>query len=337
MRPAICAVPQQNGSVRCALCRHRCSIGPGGQGVCRVRENRGGSLYSLSSGRIIAEQIDPIEKKPLYHLLPGSACYSVASVGCNFHCLHCQNADIAQYSPSPDGTVPGRDIPPETAVRQALQAGCRSIAFTYTEPTVWFEYALETSARATAAGLYTVFVTNGYITPEALDMISPVLHAANIDLKGFSDDFYRRVCGARLAEVLDGIRDYRRRGIWLEITTLLIPGENDDQQQLDGIARFIADELGPDTPWHISRFFPRHRMTGIPPTPLSSLERALEAGDRAGLRYLYEGNIAGGREQTRCPSCGALVVGRNGYTVTALNLTDGACSSCGKPIAGIWG
>lgn len=336
MHQALCFEPLEQQAVRCGLCRHRCVIGEGKRGICRVRENHEGTLYSRSSGLLVAEQVDPIEKKPLFHLLPGSRCYSVASVGCNFRCLHCQNAGIAQYDDQGSGHIPGRAVTPEQTVSHALQSGCRSIAFTYTEPTVWFEYCLKTATLAAKAGLYTAFVTNGYITPEALGMITPVLHAANIDLKGFSDDFYSRVCGARLEEVLEGIRDYRRRGIWIEITTLVIPGENDDQRQLDGIARFISQELGPDTPWHISRYFPQHQMQH-PATPRSSLDRAFEAGVRAGLRYLYEGNLSDAREQTVCPACGSVVIGRNGYQVTSLNLKDGACGRCGAQIAGIWG
>lgn len=323
-------------TVHCRLCRHRCLIANGKRGICRIRENREGILISLVDDLIVAEQIDPIEKKPLFHLLPGSTSYSLAAVGCNFHCLHCQNANIAQYDDQGSGKLPGHRLPPAEAVRRALAGGCRSVAYTYTEPTVWFEYALATARLAAEKGLYNLFVTNGYITPEALQMIAPVLHAANIDLKGFSKDFYHHVCGAQLAEVLDCIRDYRRQGIWIELTTLVIPGENDDDHQLNGIARFIADELGPDTPWHVSRFFPCHRMQNHPPTPIDSLERALAAGERAGLRYVYEGNVAAGREQTHCPHCGALVVERNGYAINAINLRDGSCGSCGEAIAGIW-
>lgn len=337
MQEALCFEKLAHTAVRCNLCRHRCTITDGGYGVCQVRQNRNGILYSLVSGLLVAEHIDPVEKKPLYHVLPGSRSYSVASAGCNFRCLHCQNASIAQYHNQGTGTVPGRPVSSVEVVRRAREGGCRSIAYTYTEPTVWFEYALETARAAVDAGLYNIFVTNGYITPEALGMLAPVLHAANIDLKGFTDDFYRRVCGARLNEVLDGIREYHRRGIWIEITTLVIPGENDDAAQLNDIARFIADELGPETPWHISRFFPCHRMLNHPPTPKASLELALEAGARAGLKHLYEGNISSGREQTCCPSCGAVVIRRDGYNVIQITLKDGACGSCGKPVAGIWG
>lgn len=337
MKTALCFETLPKNTVRCNLCRHRCTIIDGGRGLCRVRENHGGILYSLSSGLIVAEHVDPIEKKPLYHVLPGSHSYSVASVGCNFNCQHCQNANIAKYNDHGTGNMPGQLITSEETVNKALREGCQSIAYTYTEPTVWFEYALETARLAAKAGLYNIFVTNGYITPEALGLITPVLHAANIDLKGFSDDFYRRVCGARLQEVLKGIREYKQRGIWIEITTLIIPDENDDRDQLNGIARFIADELGPETPWHVSRFFPYHKMQNHNPTPARSLERALEAGDKAGLKYIYEGNVSGGREQTICPSCGAVVIGRSGYSISRLNLNDGACGSCGKPIAGLWG
>jgi len=337
MEKALCFETADKNRVRCNLCRHSCIITDGGRGVCRVRENRDGILYSLASGLIVAEQNDPVEKKPLYHVLPGSRCYSVASVGCNFHCKHCQNATIAQYDDQGTGRIPGQLIPPDEAVRRALQGGCRSIAYTYTEPTVWFEYALTTARLAAEAGLYNIFVTNGYITSAALAMITPVLHAANIDLKGFSDDFYRRVCGAQLKNVLEGIREYKRRGIWIEITTLIIPGENDDAKQLNSIAHFIAEELGPDTPWHVSRFFPCHQMQNHPPTPSSSMKKALEAGDKAGLKYIYEGNVSNGREQTICPSCGSVVIERSGYTIPRTNLVDGSCGSCGKPVAGIWG
>ncbi len=336
MEMALCFEVLENNTVRCNLCQHHCTIANGGRGICRVRENREGTLYSLTSGLIIAEHIDPIEKKPIYHLLPGSMSYSVASAGCNFHCLHCQNADIAQYDDNGTGSFPGRKIPPHELVRRTLESGCHSIAYTYTEPTVWFEYALETSKIAAEAGIYNIFVTNGYIAPEPLQMIAPVLNAANIDLKGFNEDFYQRVCGARLNKVLESIREYKRLGIWIEITTLVIPGENDDAEQLNGIARFIAEELGPDTPWHISRFFPCHKMQNHPTTPTDSLKLAVEAGERYGLRYLYEGNVSGGRESTICPFCGVLAIERNGYKIARINMHEGTCNSCGKKLAGIW-
>ncbi len=336
MREALCYTTVDRQSVQCELCRHACLIPEGSRGICQVRENRKGILYALSSGIIVAEQIDPIEKKPLYHLLPGSRCYSLASVGCNFSCFHCQNHEIAQYVPADSCQVPGRLLEPAQVVERALKNGCRSVAFTYTEPTVWFEYTLETARLAVAAGLYTVYVTNGYMSSQALSLISPCLHAANIDLKGFSADFYTQICGARLDRVLESIREFRRLGIWLEITTLLIPGLNDDQQQLEGIARFIADELGSDTPWHISRFFPRHRLSDRPPTPASSLNRAVDAGIKAGLHYIYVGNSTPDLGQTYCPSCGLLLVERNSYNLTRQLIQHGACPHCQQTIAGIW-
>ncbi len=337
MYKAVCFESLDNGKVRCNLCRHHCIIVEGSRGICKVRENRNGILYSLSSGILVAEHVDPVEKKPLYHVMPGTGAYSIASVGCNFHCLHCQNAQIAKYDDRNTGAMPGTQVSSREVVNRALDTKCSSIAYTYTEPTVWFEYCLETARISAEAGLFNIFITNGYITSEALSMISPVLHAANIDLKGFTEQFYNRVCGARLKGVLDGIREYKKRGIWIEITTLVIPGENDEPEQLQGIAKFISEELGAETPWHVSRFFPCHQMTNHPPTPLDSMEVALEAGDQFGLKYIYQGNISGGREHTICPSCGAFVIGRNGYRVTRINMKDGACGSCGKQIAGIWG
>lgn len=336
MREAAFYAKQHDGSVTCALCRHRCRIKPGARGICRVRENQAGTLVSLVYGRVVAEQADPIEKKPLFHVLPGTSSYSIATVGCNFRCRHCQNHTIAQYEPEALGTVPGRPASPEEIVARAIRAGCRSISYTYTEPTIFLEYALETARMAASAGLKNIFVTNGYITPEALDAIAPWLDAANIDLKGFSADFYSRVAGARLDEVLDCIRDYRRHGIWIEITTLIIPGENDDRDQLEGIASFIADELGRDVPWHISRFFPQHRMADRPPTPAPTLALAVEIGQRAGLRFIYEGNLTGGRENTNCPGCGDTVLQRSGYDVEMSKLADGSCMRCGAKIAGVW-
>lgn len=336
MREALCYTSVDRKSVQCGLCRHACLIPEGGRGICHVRENREGILYTLSSGVIVAAQIDPIEKKPLYHLLPGTRCYSLASVGCNFSCLHCHNHEIAQYVPADSSQVPGTPLKPAHVVQQALKSGCQSLAFTYTEPTVWFEYTLETARLAADAGLHTIYVTNGYISSQALSLIAPSLHAANIDLKGFSEDFYTQICGARLDRVLESIREFRRHGIWLEITTLLIPGLNDDQKQLEGMAHFIADELGCDTPWHISRFFPRHRLSDRLPTPVTSLNRAVHAGVKAGLNYIYVGNCTPDQGQTYCPSCGLLLVERNNYNLTRLLIQHGACPHCHQCIAGIW-
>jgi len=322
--------------VRCGLCRFGCLIGNGKRGHCRVRENRDGVLYSLVYGRAVAEHVDPVEKKPLFHLLPGSRSYSVATVGCNFRCLHCQNYNISQ----PDEESVERSgslVPPQTIVERALAAGCRTISYTYTEPTIFFEYAYEIAVLARAAGLKNIFVTNGYIASEPLAAIAPFLDAANIDLKGFTESFYREVVGASLAEVLDCIRDYRKHGIWLELTTLVIPNRNDSEQELGGIARFIASELGRETPWHVTRFHPTHRLTDQPRTPVNTLRNARRIGLDAGLRYVYEGNVPGeGGENTYCHCCGSVLIRRYGYLVEQNLLDQGKCPACGSGIDGVW-
>jgi pyruvate formate lyase activating enzyme len=323
-------------TVRCNLCRHRCRIAPGLRGICHVRENRAGVLETLVYGMLVAEHVDPIEKKPLFHFQPGSLTYSIATIGCNFRCRHCQNYRIAQVEPDSVGNVHGTFVPPEEVVRKAVQSGCRSISYTYTEPTVFFEYALDVARLATRAGLRNIFVTNGYATPEALDLLAPYLDAANIDLKGYSDEFYGRVTGGRLREVLDCIRDYRRRGIWLEITTLVIPGENDSPDQLEGIARFIASDLGTHVPWHISRFFPQYRMQDREITPAGTLNRAVQAGRMNGLQHLYTGNCADVFENTDCPACGTTLIRRRGFMIPDCSLDQGACRKCGVQIAGVW-
>ncbi|WP_224982513.1 AmmeMemoRadiSam system radical SAM enzyme [Geomonas agri] len=322
--------------VRCGLCRFCCLIGVGQRGRCRVRENRDGVLYTMVYGNLVAEHVDPIEKKPLFHLLPGSRSYSVATVGCNFRCLHCQNYTIAQ----PDEDTVGRSgsfVEPKTVVERALATGCRSIAYTYTEPTIFFEYALETAQLAKAAGLKNIFVTNGYITSEALAVVTPYLDAANIDLKGFSDGFYRQVVGAALGEVLDCIRDYKRQGIWVELTTLVIPNRNDSEEELRELARFIADEVGVETPWHVTQFYPTHRLTDQPRTPVETLQKARRIGQEAGLRFVYQGNVpAEGGENSYCSFCGALLIKRLGYLVEKNLLSNGTCPGCGAVIEGVW-
>ncbi len=324
------------GKVKCSLCRFRCLIADGQRGVCGVRENRAGTLYSLVYGRSVAESVDPVEKKPLFHYLPGSRTFSVATVGCNFRCLHCQNHQIA-HLPMSARPIAGENLPPAEIVRRAVHAGCRSISYTYTEPTIFYEYAYDTARLARQQGLGNIFVTNGYITEEALTRLAPYLDAANVDLKGFSEAFYREVAGATLQGVLDSLKVYRRLGIWIEVTTLVIPGHNDDEAQLKGIARFIAQELGAEVPWHLSAFYPTYRMTNRPPTPVETLRRAREIGFEAGLRYVYLGNVPGeGGESTWCPACRRAVVERRGYRLGAVHIKEGRCGFCGEPQQGRW-
>jgi pyruvate formate lyase activating enzyme len=334
MQEAMFFTREDDTHVRCGLCRFHCLIKDGARGICGVRENRGGILYSLVYGKICAEHVDPIEKKPLYHVMPGSATYSIATPGCNFRCKHCQNYSISQVPH--DEPIRGLARTPGEIVEQARTTQCRSISYTYTEPTVFFEFAYDTARLARKAGLKNIFVTNGYITREALTKISPFLDAANIDLKGFSEEFYRDIVHARLSEVLDCIIEYRKQGIWIELTTLIIPGLNDAEDELKGIASFIMTHLGADTPWHVSQFFPTFDLTDRPRTPVATLQKAREIGLAAGLHYVYEGNVPGaGGENTRCPSCSALLIERYGFTIITNRISKGACPDCGTKIAGI--
>lgn len=334
MKEAMFYEPQGDDHVRCGLCRFRCLIANGARGICAVRENRDGVLYSLVYGRLSAEHMDPIEKKPLFHVLPGSASYSIATVGCNFSCRHCQNYSISQVERNEP--IRGTERSPQEIVQRALANDCSSISYTYTEPTIFFEYAYDTARLASEAGLKNVFVTNGYISREALATIAPFLDAANIDLKGFSEEFYRDIVHARLSEVLDSIIEYRRQGIWIELTTLIIPGLNDSDRELQGIADFMVANLGVDIPWHVSQFHPTFKLTDHPRTPVATLRRARDIGLAAGLRYVYEGNVPGeGGENTSCPSCSALLIKRYGYMIESNRISKGACPDCGAAIAGI--
>ncbi len=335
MKRAMFQEPGEKGNVRCGLCSHRCLIPPGRRGICTVRENRDGTLYSLVYDKVIARNIDPIEKKPLFHFLPGSRSFSIATPGCNFRCKHCQNSDISQLPRDRGGMILGEDFAPESLVEAARRNRCASISYTYTEPTIYFELAYDTARMAAEAGLRNVFVTNGYITAEALREIKPYLHAANIDLKGFRDDFYRTICGAKLQPVLDAIRLYREYGIWIEITTLIIPGHNDSDGELAGIARFIKT-VGEDIPWHVSRFHPTYRLIDKPPTPVETLQRARQIGLQEGLRYVYEGNVPGEGENTLCWSCKKKLIERIGFSVQTNTIQNGKCGYCGAKIDGVW-
>jgi len=326
---------REEHAVQCGLCSHRCVIPLGRRGICAVRENIDGVLYSLVYDKVISQNIDPIEKKPLFHFQPGSLSFSIATPGCNFRCRHCQNADISQLPIDRNGMVVGKPVSLSTIVAAASQHGCSSISYTYTEPTIYFELAYDVARLATETGLRNVFVTNGYITSEALLTIKPYLHAANIDLKGFRDEFYRKVCGAKLAPVLDAIRLYKESEIWIEITTLIIPGQNDSDGELRDIAQFVKS-VGEEIPWHVSRFHPTYKLLDQPRTPVETLRRARQIGLEAGLRYVYEGNVPGQGEDTICWSCKETVVKRFGFSVQENMIRGGKCGYCGANIDGVW-
>ncbi len=321
------------GKVQCNLCSHRCEIKNGRRGICNVRENRGGTLETLVYGRLIAQHIDPIEKKPLFHLYPGSQSYSVATVGCNFKCRFCQNADIAQMPGDRDGIITGKTVSPETIVELAKKGNCKSIAYTYTEPTVYFEFAFDTARLAHKKNILNVFVTNGFMTPEAIQMISPYLDGANVDLKSFSNDFYKKYCGARIEPVKKTLELLKSLNVLLEITTLLIPGLNDSRNELENLAQYIHDALGPEIPWHISRFHPTYKLTDRPPTPVDTLIMAREIGLKAGLRYVYTGNVPGEQgENTFCYNCGNILISRFGFHVQKIMIENSKCIHCDAEI-----
>ena len=333
IREAMLWDPLDDGKAACRLCAHRCVVPPGGKGVCAVRENRGGRLETLVYGEVVAAHADPIEKKPLYHFLPGSKALSIATAGCNFRCGFCQNWQISQAPRRPGGGLAGDPFPPEAVVRAAVDAGCRSISYTYSEPTVFFEYAHDTARLAREAGLLNNFVTNGYMTADALRAVSPWLDAANVDLKAFRDETYRKVCGARLEPVLASIRLMHELGIWIEVTTLVVPGLNDGRDELAAIAGFIAS-VDPAIPWHVSRFHPDYEYTDAPATPVPKLRAAAETGRGAGLRHIYVGNVPGESEDTLCASCDAVLIRRSGFAIVANVLEDSRCPSCGAVLAG---
>jgi pyruvate formate lyase activating enzyme len=334
MKEAMLCQKLGDQNVQCHLCNHRCRIAEGRRGICGVRENQGGTLFSLVYRRLISRNVDPIEKKPLFHFAPGSKSFSIAAVGCNFHCDFCQNYEISQM-PRDQGRILGEDVSPETIVTQAKKAGCRTIAYTYTEPTIYFEYAYDIARAATREGLKNIFVTNGYMTEEALRTLHPHLHGANVDLKAFQEEFYQKRCGAKLEGVLRSLRVMKDLGVWVEITTLLIPGLNDGEEELGNLAQFIVS-LGRETPWHISRFHPMYKMLDLSPTSVAILDRARQVGLKAGLRYVYTGNVPGDPgEDTFCYHCGKLLVDRFGFHIHAYKVKGQRCDSCGSPIDGI--
>ncbi|MHB9030908.1 MAG: AmmeMemoRadiSam system radical SAM enzyme [Candidatus Latescibacterota bacterium] len=333
MKKALLNEPIGDKHIHCYLCAHHCRIAPSKFGVCGVRENVDGELFTWAYGSIIVSHIDPVEKKPLYHFLPGTRTFSLATIGCNFQCGFCQNWQISQTGQQ-DGSNQGFDLTPEEVVNLARKNHCPSISYTYTEPTIFFEYALDIAKLAKDAGLFNIFVTNGYMTEQALQSIRPYLDAANVDLKSFSDKYYRKNCKARLQPVLDTIRRMQAMDIWVEVTTLIIPDENDSDEELSHIAHFLSG-ISTDIPWHISRFIPQYQFTDHEPTPLDTLLRAREIGKNHNIRYMYLGNV-GGYSDTRCYNCNRLLVERTPFGLDEIIVEDHSCPNCGAEIRGRW-
>jgi pyruvate formate lyase activating enzyme len=322
------------GEVQCDLCPKRCRVSKGKRGACRVRENRDGKYYSLVYGNPCAVHLDPIEKKPFFHVHPSTTSFSIATVGCNFQCKFCQNWEISQASPE---DVYSYDIPPEMIVRKAKEAGAHSIAYTYVEPTIFYEYMVDICQLVKKAGLLNVCHSNGFINSEPLKNLCKVMDAANIDLKGFTEAFYRDVCSGELNPVLETLKTLKEEKVHLEITNLVIPTQNDDLSRLKEMCLWIKKELGADTPIHFSRFYPLYKLRSLPPTPVSTLEKARNTALSSGLEYVYIGNIPGHEgEHTFCPKCKKLLIQRIGYMVGENHLKGGKCKFCGKPIPGIW-
>lgn len=321
----------KNKKVQCQNCAHYCTVPLGGRGICGVRENQNGKLYSLVYGKAIACHIDPIEKKPFFHFLPGSYSLSIATVGCNFRCLNCQNWDISQGFKNAK-EIPGENLPPEEIVKIAQKNKLPSISYTYTEPAIFSEYALETMKLAKKAGLKNNWVTNGFWSKELFDLISHYLDAANVDLKSFSDEFYVKNCGGRLQPVLDTLKRLKAKGIWVEITTLAIPTLSDSEEMFKNIAKFIYKELGPETPWHISQFSGAisWKLQHLPQTPIGTLQIAYKIGKETGLKYVYTGNVPGlPSEDTFCSKCETLCIDRRNYFINRHD-KDGKCPKCGE-------
>jgi pyruvate formate lyase activating enzyme len=323
----------KDGNVQCFLCAHKCFIEDGNYGFCGVRRNIEGTVYSEVYGKVIAKSIDPIEKKPLYHFLPGTSSYSIATVGCNFKCGFCQNWQISQASMK-ENNMPGEYIEPKRIVEEAKLRGCKSIAYTYTEPTIFFEYAYDISKLAKENSLYNIFVTNGYMTKDALIKIKPYLDACNVDLKFFNEESYKNICKASLKPVLESIENMKKLGIWIEITTLIIPGVNDSEKELKNIANFIKS-VGKETPWHISKFHPDYNFIDNKSTPIKTLKEAERIAKDVGLKYIYLGNVPQ-ETNTFCPKCKKILIKREGYDILSNMRENGKCPNCNTIIEGIW-
>jgi pyruvate formate lyase activating enzyme len=321
----------EGNKVHCRVCSHRCIVADGKRGFCRVRENRKGTLYTLIYNTVSSEAVDPVEKKPLFHFYPGTLAYSLGTIGCNFRCEHCQNWTISQIEIDKANTV---EITPEEAVQRALAVGARVIAWTYNEPTIWYEYTYDCARLAKEAGLATAYITNGYITPEALENIAPYLDAFRVDIKAFTEDFYRKIASAKLAPVLESAKLARKLGMHVEVVNLVIPGHNDSSEEIRDMVKWIHENLGADTPLHFTRFHPQYHMLDITPTPIRKLEEAHQIATEEGMKFVYIGNMPGhGYENTYCPKCGTLLIKRNAFSLLEYNITPkGACPKCGESI-----
>jgi pyruvate formate lyase activating enzyme len=325
----------ESNAVKCHLCRHGCKIEDGKRGICGVRQNRAGTLYTLVYDKIVSTNVDPIEKKPLFHFAPGTKSFSIATVGCNFFCSFCQNYSISQM-PRDRGRIIGEEYSPAQIVEMAIESGCRTISYTYTEPTIYYELARDTMVEAHKRGLLNVFVTNGYMSRDMLDDARGLIDAANVDLKSFDEKFYLKYCRAKLEGVLDSLRYIRQQGIWLEVTTLLIPSLNDDPMEVRELAHFIRTELGKHVPWHVSRFYPHYREQELPPTEVDVLRKARQIGIDEGLHYVYTGNVPmDPGEKTYCPGCSQILIDRAGYSIIKYALREGLCPKCGLRVDGV--
>ncbi|MGO9567551.1 MAG: AmmeMemoRadiSam system radical SAM enzyme [Desulfomonilaceae bacterium] len=335
MKEALLYDRLKDGVVKCRLCRHGCKIDEGKKGICGVRQNKEGTLYTLVYDKVVSTNVDPIEKKPLFHFWPGSKSFSIATVGCNFFCTFCQNYSISQM-PRDRGRIIGEAYSPADIVAMAVASGCRSISYTYTEPTIYYELARETMVEARKSGILNVFVTNGYMTRDMLDDSKGLIDAANVDLKAFNDRFYLHYCRARREGVIDTLRYMKELGIWLEVTTLLIPTLNDDPTEVLELARFIRTDLGAETPWHVSRYYPQYKEQELPPTDVEALRRVRQVGLDEGLHYVYTGNVPGDSgEKTYCPGCSLVLIDREGYRIQKYALKDGLCPKCGYRLEGV--
>ncbi|MGE4558344.1 MAG: AmmeMemoRadiSam system radical SAM enzyme [Desulfovibrionaceae bacterium] len=326
--------PLAGGGVRCTLCPHGCELGGGDRGACGVRMNQGGTLMSLAHANPCAVNVDPIEKKPFFHVAPGTGSFSLATAGCNLHCKFCQNWEISQAEP--EQTL-NYDLPAKTAVEIATAYGCKSVASTYVEPTIFIEYMLELGRRAKRAGLLNVMHSCGFVNEKPLSDLCKVLDAACIDLKGFTEEYYKTMTGGGLQPVLDSIKRLKAHGVFTELVTLVVPGRNDAPDETKAMAHWIASELSPGVPLHLTRFYPRYKLKSLPPTPVETLLRLRETARSEGLEFVYVGNVPSAEaENTSCPQCGALLIKRRGYSTRIVDLKDGRCGRCGREIPGVF-